>query len=870
MTVSGVPSSTDSNPQHIGSMDEHYSNRLVEAEQSVLIVQDERAAIASSPQINMAHVFFGDTKVPLTADVVGGKAANLQKLGQIEGINTPKWFVLTTEVFKQYLRDNNLIDLIDRLDILCADPEKNSLEITQLTAKIKEAIVTGKMSAAIFLKISAAYEELKKMVKSSQARCAVRSSGVTEDGTISSCAGLYDSFLNCQSVDEVTEAVKGVWASSFNERVVQERIRLRVAQSNCFMGVIVQEFVDARASGVVSTLVLSNNYPGIQIAANYGLGESVVSGEVSVDGWIIHPTKGYILEMIRGEKEFCHVPDGKKGTKIIEVASKDRERLVLSTNEAHNLAQQVARIKAHYRCEVDVEFAVGVSGELFILQTRPLVAVISDKVLVVDPKETKKHKEIARGLYSVPGVTSGKLIFISSWNDLATGKMRLTKDDIALAYVTTNTWSQYLNNIRGLVTREGSPSSHPILLCREKKIPCVIGIHHAFEELIQNNGRMVTIDGLNKAIYEGIVPSKEANSADLMNQFKSIEIRKWPNLDESLPHLLHNKMVVEHEGKYWRLTPTYRLTGFQLELNMRRFEVVPFLVKKEGSVKILAQVIDGYTCNEMVSFEKYVALFEGFELKDAVAFNEAQSQCMQDFIKLAETFTLDPTHWYKYIETYARFRAFIWLGGGFRSYAERRVDEIGSAMELPSFYLDECMQVLQAAIHEIDTVMHRDIYEFAKRIQHKSLPKDVKDLKVSDLELYKELEGLSQKYRFEHNISLDVPLDLNLVFNRVKQEIETLRSGGVLTTSKHIDQNRDLLPEVPELKEWLRLSIWNRILQSDAHHLDARAKAFVRPKLLELGRLLVEREILDEPEEVFACSVEEIAGHIKAVTKSNL
>ena len=70
--------------------------------------------------------------------------------------------------------------------------------------------------------------------------------------------------------------IKLVWASSFNPRVILERIRLGLKQTECRMGVIVQEQVNPRASGVISTFVLSNNYPGIQISANYGVGESVV------------------------------------------------------------------------------------------------------------------------------------------------------------------------------------------------------------------------------------------------------------------------------------------------------------------------------------------------------------------------------------------------------------------------------------------------------------------------------------------------------------------------------------------------------------------------------------------------------------------
>src|SRR5690606_30667786 len=134
---------------------------------------------------------------------------------------------------------------------------------------------------------------------------------------------------------------------------------------------------------------------------------------------------------------------------------------------------------------------------------------------VVNKDLAKKHRKLAEGLYSIPGVTSGKLLFIKSLDALANGEIKPTHNDIVVSYVTTNTWSQYLANIKGLITREGSPSSHSILLAREKKIPCVIGIHENFENLVKMNGQIVTIDGINRIIYEGKVPTKNAKAEDL-------------------------------------------------------------------------------------------------------------------------------------------------------------------------------------------------------------------------------------------------------------------------------------------------------------------------------------------------------------------
>ena len=420
-------------------------------------------------------------------------------------------------------------------------------------------------------------------------------------------------------------------------------------------------------------------------------------------------------------------------------------------------------------------------------------------------------------------------------------------------------------NIKGLITKEGSPSSHPILLSREKQIPCVIGIDDTFAKLLQNNGAIVTIDGLNKVIYEGEVARKEASAEDLAQQFAPIKLRKWPNTLEALPHLLHNKMVVLEDGKYWRRTPTYPLTGFQQELNMLRFALAPSLVDPTHTSQISAKVVDGYTCNELVPFEEFVALFEAMTIEDAFSFQEDQSACMKEFMQLSQEFTFEPSHWHRFINAYARFRAYIWLGGGLRAYAERQVDQMGLALELPIFYLEESAHVLQGDMDELDVQMSQDIYECATHFKDQEMPPNIQELKAKNPAQFEVLLNLSNKYRFEHAISLDKETDLNFVYKRVLQEVASIRSGAVFATSKKEHPNREVLPDAPELRDWLKLSIWNRILQSDSHHLDARSKVLVRPKLLDLGDRLVQKGILTKPEQIFDASIDEIARYMKLV-----
>jgi phosphohistidine swiveling domain-containing protein len=629
------------------------------------------------------------------------------------------------------------------------------------------------------------------------------------------------------------------------------------------MGVVIQELIDAHASGVVSTIVIGNNYPGMQVTANFGMGVSVVDGEVSPDSWVLHHKQGYILEAFRGGKNKKVCLRGSDGLVELPVDEGMQRSYCLSEDEVQKIWRNAQDIKKLYGCEVDIEFALDTKRRLFVLQTRPLVRIES-KTQVIDPNDLQDREPIARGNFSVPGVASGKLAYVSDYESLASGKTKLSKSDIVIAYVTTNTWSQHLATIGGLITCEGAPSSHPILLCREKGVPCVIGMEQAtFKKILALDGKMVTLDGHNQLVYPGVVGTKKAKLEDLMERFKPVQMREWPGLDQLMPSLIHNKMVIEDNGKYWRKSPTFPIVGFQAAFNIHRFDLLGELVSKP-QVKIEARQIDDFVCFLMCPYEEHVSsLFNGLTLPAANAFHRSQRECMAEYIRVSSEFALDPVIWKKYVALSARFRAYILLGGALRSYSERKVDQMGIGMELPKFYLDECANSLQSEMSELDSEMHQKIHDLAIEMEHDHhVPvDDVMLLKGTNPVLFSKIEALAMKYRFEHQISLHLPTDLNMAYKRILTEIKHIQSGHLFTTNKGGYKNHTFLPHT-ELREWLRISIENRLLQSDSHHLDAQSKAFVRPKLVELGNALVTKGVLSKIEQIFGSSVDQIAQYM--------
>jgi len=797
---------------------------------------------------------------PLAITEIGGKANNLCKLSRLIDLRIPQWFVIGASLFEQFLKENKITPLIQELEVLCQNFDPNTPLIKVLAEKIRTSISLGQLSPDLLTKILISFRDLQ--ARTNCPAFAVRSSGALEDGAKASYAGLYESFLNVKNEEDLIFGIKQVWISSFSDRLIFERSSKHISQSQYAIGVIVQELIDARASGVVSTIVLGNNYPGIQITANFGLGGSVVEGDLSPDSWVLHSKLNYILETLCGRKDKKIILDPKIGVLKVPVPEQQQQSYCLSEAAVKKIALMARQVKDLYTEDVDIEFAFDHQDHLYVLQARPLVPLKS-KTQVLDLIHHNTQEPIASGYYSVPGVCSGNLVFISNWDELASGKIKLTASDIVIAYVTTNTWSQYLGAIGGLITCDGSPSSHPILLCREKGVPCIVGMDEAsFKKILQFQGQKVTLDGHNKKIYTGIIPTKQAELKDLTERFNPVQIRQWPNLNQMLPSLIHNKMVIKKDGLYWRKTPTFPIVGFQAEFNLHRFDVIGELIHRPN-IKIEARQIEGYVCSLLGPYEELVGLFDHMTMPLARQFHKEQRKCMADFIELSANFALKRAMWERYIELAARFRAYIWLGGALRSYAERKVDEIGAELELPYFYLDQAAEAIQAEMPELDTQMHEEVYHLAQKlIQAHHLPaKDVAELEQTQPEVFHKIEKLGKKYRFEHRISLHIPTDHDRVYKRILKEIEQIQSGHDFVTKKSMNPDHLFLPN-STLREWLKISIENRVLQSDSHHLDARSKAWIRPKLLELGKTLEDAGYLAIADDVFTLSVSQIANYL--------
>ncbi|MEQ8174596.1 MAG: PEP/pyruvate-binding domain-containing protein [Syntrophomonadaceae bacterium] len=316
--------------------------------------------------------FFFNLSEVFTAGVeaVGGKGWNLARLERY-GFTVPVGGVLSADAYKAYIKENNLSEAIAKISAKVTVSNIVEKEIEEELLKLREKIKAGLFPLYIQDELIA---ELKGMGILSKP-LAVRSSATCEDSARASFAGMHDSFLNICGTDNIILAVKECYASLWTPRAVAYRRKMQVGDDEVFQAVVILELIEAVAAGVGFTCdPRSGREDVVLINANFGLGESVVSGAVEPDEYRLD-AKLEIMERKMGRKESQTAarPDG--GTELI--ASPDSSgQQVLSDENIKRLGLVIRRVYDAMSNEdqhQDIEWVF--DGRDFVLvQARPVTA----------------------------------------------------------------------------------------------------------------------------------------------------------------------------------------------------------------------------------------------------------------------------------------------------------------------------------------------------------------------------------------------------------------------------------------------------------------------------------------------------------------
>ena len=276
----------------------------------------------------------------LAPELIGGKGANLCRLAGTHPV--PPAFCLTVAAYDLWAT---------------AQPEA-ALDV---------------FPAELYPQLASAYTSLAERLGVAQASVAVRSSAADEDGATSSFAGLHETYLNVVGCEAVARAVVNCWASARSPRALAYRRRRGLTVDQIRMAVVVQQLVPADVSVVAfSAHPVTGERGEILINATWGLGESLVSGTVTPDTYVIDKAALAVRSRHIGAKQTMTIL-APGGTAEVPVPADRRSQTSLSDAQLAEVARLVLTLEQQTGRPVDVECAYN-GGELLLLQCRPITS----------------------------------------------------------------------------------------------------------------------------------------------------------------------------------------------------------------------------------------------------------------------------------------------------------------------------------------------------------------------------------------------------------------------------------------------------------------------------------------------------------------
>lgn len=318
-------------------------------------------------------------------ELLGGKGASLASMTKAD-FPVPNGFCITTHAYADVMLEH-LDDVVNRVNAINVDDMN---ELSKVALEERALVEKIFLPPAVEDDIRAAYQRLCAEVGfEKDLPVAVRSSATAEDLPDASFAGQQDTFLWVVGEEEVLKHIKKCWSSLFTARAIRYRHDHNIKEEDVLMSVVIQKMVNSKVSGVAMTLnPLNGDRSKIVIDVGYGLGESVVSGEVTPDNYILDKV---ILEVISSkvhEQEFALVPDFEKRCVVKKYLDKETAKTpCLNNAQLKALGQLCKVVEKHYKTPQDIEWALDgdlPDGEnLTLLQSRP------ETVWSQKPKEKK-------------------------------------------------------------------------------------------------------------------------------------------------------------------------------------------------------------------------------------------------------------------------------------------------------------------------------------------------------------------------------------------------------------------------------------------------------------------------------------------------
>jgi pyruvate, water dikinase len=300
-------------------------------------------------------------------ELVGKKCANLGEMTRL-GMRIPPGFAISIEGYERFMAETGAGEEIRRYVQEHQDHLKEVKYQIKASQAIRTIIESKEMPPDMREELFHYYEQLKERAGGKELSVAVRSSGAV------SMPGQMESYLNVRWKEAVVQKVIQVWGSAFTTRAIAFRLEKGMAMEKAPIGIAVLKMVEAKSAGVVLTVLPTiGDTSKVVVEGNWGLGESVVSGEINPDQFIMDKDSGQVESTISRKTKMVVYHDA--GTITVDVPAEIQEKSCVDPEELEEIVRIAKEVEDHFQCPQDMEWVLDRSQSLpenlYWVQARP-------------------------------------------------------------------------------------------------------------------------------------------------------------------------------------------------------------------------------------------------------------------------------------------------------------------------------------------------------------------------------------------------------------------------------------------------------------------------------------------------------------------
>jgi pyruvate,water dikinase len=305
-------------------------------------------------------------------NLVGKKCANLGEMTKM-GLPVPRGFALSVQAQEKFIRETTADQEIRQFLTKFGGKVHGLKQYEEASRGLRQIVEAKEMPQDMRDTIMSYYELLCDRC-GSEVAVSVRSAGTV------SHPGQYETYLNVRGRNEILQKIVKVWSSIYNARTIAALDHRGLpVEDSVPIGLCVLELVNARCAGVGFTCdPVSGDPSKIMVEANWGLGESVVSGTLIPDKYVVDKSTLKVIEKVIGDKEMQVVATD-KGAVEQEIPADKKLISCLSDDEVIRVAELAKTLEAHFGIPQDMEWAICddflFPDNVFLLQTRPVAGI---------------------------------------------------------------------------------------------------------------------------------------------------------------------------------------------------------------------------------------------------------------------------------------------------------------------------------------------------------------------------------------------------------------------------------------------------------------------------------------------------------------